>query len=529
MAMEEDHGAVLPSADVDAALVTESTAASRLLPAGSAAPSAADVEVLPWTIALRDLAIQVDARNSSSSSSASCWLRSQRARHLVLAWIAVHGAPPSCSPEEASDSWMGQPIAPEVARLLFGSNSHSSSGSNGASAVSFSYNWADVAAALTAQVTAEKVADCTTKAPIVEIDAESLAAYYTRCLLPLLEALALPQDLTRLYSSGDSIGSGGATAFAASCVGGAVELPDPARGLSRHNAVARRVALHCLRRQQLCLAARFVLAQRPQQLVGYLRSTRGRCMVPPHAFPAWWCPWVHDLTLVVSAAQHGVLRHQILRAEDGDNDSTGAASGQGGGGGSSRTGGTLQLLPTAPSRVTALVKRTFLQPPQPAPTSTPSTNSAGSGFVGGVAAAAGVFTDAAAAEQWAQRLAASWPSASALEARLEAACVALTVDLPRGHPLKIRPCPFSPLATDIAPAPSSSVAATPGSGGAVAKNESVGGSEAGWPLALPALLAESAARRSAYLERRINLSTTNTTASSGHAWGPASSPGPRAV
>jgi len=297
-----------------------------------------------------------------------------------------------------------------------------------------------------------------------------------------------------------------------------VELPDPARALRRHNAVARRVALHCLRRQQLCLAARFVLAQRPQQLVAYLRSTKGRRMAPSHAYPAYWCPWVHELTLVVSAAQHGVLRHQSLRAENTSNSNTGGAS--------------PLLLPTAPSRVTALVKRTFLQPPKLAtPPVTTSAKTTSSGFVGGVAAAAGVFADAAAAEQWAQKLAASWPSPSALEARLEAACVALTVDLPRGHPLKIRPCPLSPLASDVAPPKRSllSSSLSSGSGGAVAKNEAVGGVEAAWPLALPALLAESADRRSAYLERRINTSTTNAPASAPPAWGPASSPAYRAV
>jgi hypothetical protein len=188
------------------------------------------------------------------------------------------------------------------------------------------------------------------------------------------------------------------------------------------------------------------------------------------------------LALVASAASDGVLRHECLRA-DADSSSSSSSS------------SSSAPLPTAPSRVAALVQRTFLQPPLHGPGLAGrgglDAARSGSGFGGGVAAAAGVFADAAAAARWSAAVSSAWPCGAALEARLEAACVALTADLPRGHPLRVRPCPLSPLAA--------AAAAQAGGGAAPA-----GLAHGGLPLALPALLAESAGRRAAYLERRTH-------------------------
>ena len=162
-----------------------------------------------------------------------------------------------------------------------------------------------------------------------------------------------------------------------------------------------------------------------------------------------WCPWVHDLALVASAAHHGALRIDCLRDP---------ALG----------------LPTAPEAVEALTRRTFLEGFRTTDLSGGTARFPAAAAA--PAAASGVFSSQAAAEAWCRLESSRFPDQRRLEGRLEATCVALTACLPLGHPLRVRPCPISPL-VEVGPEPRA-------------------------PLALSALLEESAPRRSAYLKRR---------------------------
>jgi len=532
-----------------AAAAAASAAAATTAPAATAAglaPVRHGNASSPWAAELAHLA----ARGAG-------WARSRRARRLLFAWLLHHGAPPSefeaaaFLASSASSSSAAAATAATAALATAGAaagegdaasepfasgeavtagvlaSAFAGGVADGTEAAAAPYGWADVAGALAAGLGGELGAS-------VGLSSASVAAVYLRCVLPLLVALArLPPSADGLVGS-----SGGASGGAGDC-----DVPDPLRPLAAHSSAARRLALLCLRRQQLLLACRFVLA-RPERRLGlaaFLRSPAARARVEAAGgvgaaagqAVAWWCPWLHDAALVAATHRHGLLR--CLREASGE-----AEGGGGGGGGkkpqqqeqqhqqqrnnkseAARGGaGGEPALPTYRPEVAALVRRTFIDgapgrrapaagvSPHPPPSQLQQTSGSvhqlgfGADPAVAVAAASGVFASVAEAEAWAVLAAEAFPSRHALEQRLEMACAAATRHcLPTGHPLHVRPSPLAPpLRQPRRPLDATAAAAT---AAAASSSEVLAPPQAPRPpLALPVLLAESRDRRAAYLARR---------------------------
>uniref|UniRef100_A0A7S1B9C3 Uncharacterized protein n=2 Tax=Corethron hystrix TaxID=216773 RepID=A0A7S1B9C3_9STRA len=90
-------------------------------------------------------------------------------------------------------------------------------------------------------------------------------------------------------------------------------LPDPWLPLSHHGDGAITRALVLLRRVRLLKCVRWITGGNVPRakLVAFLRGTFMRRSVIE--LPVWWCPWVHDLALLVGTASFGLLSLKKMR------------------------------------------------------------------------------------------------------------------------------------------------------------------------------------------------------------------------
>lgn len=167
---------------------------------------------------------------------------------------------------------------------------------------------------------------------------------------------------------------------------------------------------------QLLRSVRFVVGRRVDALASLLRD-RGARLVQD--VPVWWCPWIHDLALVVGCAKHGLVDARAMR---GDPD-----------------------LALHPDAVRRHVHRVFLQGnPQGATTTRHHARSDPLAVVPVVhAAAAGVFWDRGDALDWAAASAELFPETHVLEARVERICSELTRKLPVTSASRVAPWQLS--------------------------------------------------------------------------------------
>lgn len=92
-------------------------------------------------------------------------------------------------------------------------------------------------------------------------------------------------------------------------------LPDPYQKANDHHVGARGLCQIFLMRQQIMRAIRFVLSHKLEELDAYLRSPSGRDM--GDSMPVWWCPWIHDLSLMFGFSRHGYMAlEKIVQDED---------------------------------------------------------------------------------------------------------------------------------------------------------------------------------------------------------------------
>lgn len=84
-------------------------------------------------------------------------------------------------------------------------------------------------------------------------------------------------------------------------------IPDPCIPLFQHSSVAANNALAILRRTRLMKAIRFIVGGGvPGELIfSFLRGPSMRRDLG--SLPVWWCPWIHDLALLVYAATCGLF------------------------------------------------------------------------------------------------------------------------------------------------------------------------------------------------------------------------------
>lgn len=93
-------------------------------------------------------------------------------------------------------------------------------------------------------------------------------------------------------------------------------LPDPCITLFQHSEDAVKIASAILRRTRLMKAIRYILGGGvPGALLSsFLRSHSMRKNLV--GLPIWWCPWIHDLALLMYAATYGLFAVIIDKSQN---------------------------------------------------------------------------------------------------------------------------------------------------------------------------------------------------------------------
>lgn len=86
-------------------------------------------------------------------------------------------------------------------------------------------------------------------------------------------------------------------------------VPNPLLPLSDHHFTAKGLCQLFVIRQQILRTIGIVLKTCLNELLEYLRSPNGRVV---ENMPIWWCPWIHDLGLLVGIEKHGFLMLQKI-------------------------------------------------------------------------------------------------------------------------------------------------------------------------------------------------------------------------
>lgn len=142
-------------------------------------------------------------------------------------------------------------------------------------------------------------------------DASTIAAYVESTLLPHCLRLCL-------YGNGsttrDARGSQGEyeTALGVSLHPSPSEdspcpLPDPCKEPKAHSLEALGVANAILRRTQLLRSIQHLCSGNEKTALEISSASRTKLMDFGDSLPVWWCPWVHDVGLLIHAAFDGLL------------------------------------------------------------------------------------------------------------------------------------------------------------------------------------------------------------------------------
>mmetsp|Transcript_17049 Transcript_17049/g.32360 ORF Transcript_17049/g.32360 Transcript_17049/m.32360 type:complete len:685 (+) Transcript_17049:2556-4610(+) len=93
-------------------------------------------------------------------------------------------------------------------------------------------------------------------------------------------------------------------------------LPDPCKEPKGHSLEALGVANAILRRTQLLRSIRHLCSGAENTALEVSTASRSKLMDFGDNLPVWWCPWVHDVGLLIRAASDGLLSVLDNRAED---------------------------------------------------------------------------------------------------------------------------------------------------------------------------------------------------------------------
>jgi len=93
-------------------------------------------------------------------------------------------------------------------------------------------------------------------------------------------------------------------------------VPNPLRKQSDHHFAARGLCQLFLIRQQLMYAAWYVLTEEYTTLIQYLKTNHGSSAARSvDSMPVWWCPWIHDVGLLLGCVKHGYLAMQQIMSD----------------------------------------------------------------------------------------------------------------------------------------------------------------------------------------------------------------------
>lgn len=87
-------------------------------------------------------------------------------------------------------------------------------------------------------------------------------------------------------------------------------IPNPLLSVSEHTFASRGLCHLFLLRQKIRISAHFILQNAFSQLLDYLKSPYGRGV---EYMPVWWCPWIHDVGVLLAIVKYGYLNKLSLK------------------------------------------------------------------------------------------------------------------------------------------------------------------------------------------------------------------------
>jgi hypothetical protein len=93
-------------------------------------------------------------------------------------------------------------------------------------------------------------------------------------------------------------------------------LPDPCVVLQDHSLEALGTANAILRRTRLLRTCQYLCSSGKTTAAEITEASRSKLMNSVNTMPVWWCPWVHDVALLVRAATNGLLSLLHHRTDD---------------------------------------------------------------------------------------------------------------------------------------------------------------------------------------------------------------------
>jgi chromodomain-helicase-DNA-binding protein 7 len=89
-------------------------------------------------------------------------------------------------------------------------------------------------------------------------------------------------------------------------------VPNPLINLNEHHQGAKGLCQIFIIRQHLLRTISYVLNCNVTKLMDYLRSPAGRSV---DNMPIWWCPWIHDLGILVGMLKYGFMKMDAVIAD----------------------------------------------------------------------------------------------------------------------------------------------------------------------------------------------------------------------
>lgn len=154
-------------------------------------------------------------------------------------------------------------------------------------------------------------------------DASSIAEYVQATLLPHCLRLCLygngPSTRDARGSEGKFETALGVSLHSTPAIDSPCPLPDPCLELNVHSLESLGVACAILRRTQLLRAAQFLCGSgttTSTKAAEILAASKSKLMDFGDHLPVWWCPWVHDIGLLIRAASEGLFA--VMENRSGD-------------------------------------------------------------------------------------------------------------------------------------------------------------------------------------------------------------------
>lgn len=157
-------------------------------------------------------------------------------------------------------------------------------------------------------------------APDVEIPScETLKTYVDSILLPHCLRLCIygngPVTRNARGSEGKYETAFGVSLYPEPSQAHPSPLPDPCLSLHEHSMEALGQASALLRRVRLLRSSQFICRGESISVAALVSVTRSSFMRALEGMPVWWCPWIHDLALLVEAATGGLFSVVPTRGE----------------------------------------------------------------------------------------------------------------------------------------------------------------------------------------------------------------------